>query len=119
MAQCRRGDVFMINLPRQEGSHIQGGKRPWVVVQNNLGNRFAPTTLLVPLTTKIKRLDLPTHAIVWYDNLECSMAECEQVRVVDQGDNWDYICTLSSDIMSDVDMALRNAFFYERGAENA
>lgn len=45
-------------------------------------------------------------------SLQPSMVECEQVRVVDVSDNWEYICTLPPEIMRHVDTALKNAFFY-------
>ena len=46
------------------------------------------------------------------------MVECEQVRVVDVSDDWEYICTLPPEIMRHVDTALKNAFFYERGVDD-
>lgn len=64
MKPYQRGDVVIIDVPMLANSHIQAGKRPWVIVQNNVGNQFSPTTIVVPLTTKIKRLELPTHAAV-------------------------------------------------------
>lgn len=100
MKPYQRGDVVIIDVPMLANSHIQAGKRPWVVVQNNVGNQFSSTSIVVPLTTKIKRLEQP------------SMVECEQVRVVDVSDDWEYICTLPPEIMRHVDTALKNAFFY-------
>lgn len=60
MKPYQRGDVVVIDVPMLANSHIQAGKRPWVVVQNNVGNQFSSTSIVVPLTTKIKRLELPT-----------------------------------------------------------
>ena len=102
MKPYQRGDVVIIDVPMLANSHIQAGKRPWVVVQNNVGNQFSSTSIVVPLTTKIKRLE----------SLQPSMVECEQVRVVDVSDDWEYICTLPPEIMRHVDTALKNAFFY-------
>ncbi len=115
MKPYQRGDVVIIDIPIPVSSHVQAGKRPWIIVQNNMGNRFSPTSIVVPLTTKFKRLDLPTHIAVTWDNLAPSMAECEQVRVVDVTDDWKYLCTLPAEIMTHVDNALKNAFFYEEG----
>lgn len=81
-------------------------------MQNNVGNQFSSTSIVVPLTTKIKRLELPTHVAVTWGPLQPSMVECEQVRVVDVSDDWEYICTLPPEIMRHVDTALKNAFFY-------
>lgn len=119
MKPYQRGDVVIIDVPMLANSHIQAGKRPWVIVQNNVGNQFSPTILVVPLTTKIKRMELPTHVAVTWGALQPSMAECEQVRVVDVSDDWEYICTLPPEIMRHVDTALKNAFFYERGVDDA
>ena len=58
MKPYQRGDVVIIDVPMLANSHIQAGKRPWVVVQNNVGNQFSSTSIVVPLTTKIKRLEL-------------------------------------------------------------
>ena len=117
MKPYQRGDVVVIDVPMLANSHIQAGKRPWVVVQNNVGNQFSSTSIVVPLTTKIKRLELPTHVAVTWGSLQPSMVECEQVRVVDVSDDWEYICTLPPEIMRHVDTALKNAFFYGGGVE--
>lgn len=78
MKPYQRGDVVVIDVPMLANSHIQAGKRPWVVVQNNVGNQFSSTSIVVPLTTKIKRLELPTHVAVTWGSLQPSMVECEQ-----------------------------------------
>lgn len=116
MKPYQRGDVVEINVPIPASGHVQGGKRPWIIVQNNTGNQFSPTSIVVPLTTKFKRMEMPTHvAVTWGGKLFPSMVECEQVRVIDVTDDWKYICTLPPEIMAHVDEALRNAFFYGGG----
>ena len=112
MKPYQRGDVVIIDVPIPASGHVQGGKRPWVIVQNNMGNQFSPTSIVVPLTTKMKRLEMPTHVAFVWENLEQSMVECEQVRVIDITEDWKYVCTLPPQIMSHIDTALRNAFFY-------
>ena len=112
MKPYQRGDVVIIDMPILANSHIQSGKRPWVIVQNNVGNQFSPTSIVVPLTTKFKRLEMPTHVAITWGDLQPSMVECEQVRVVDVTNSWKYLCTLPPEIMCHVDTALKNAFFY-------
>jgi len=112
MKPYQRGDVVLFDAPIPQTGHVQGGIRPWVIVQNDIGNNHSPTTIVCPLTTKLKRLELPTHVVVTWDSLRCSMIECEQVRVVDITPEWKYITTLPKEIMSHVDNALRNAFFF-------
>lgn len=116
MKPYQRGDVVLIDVPMPTAGHVQGGKRPWVIVQNNVGNQFSPTSIVVPLTTKFKRMEMPTHIAVVWENIEPSMVECEQIRVIDVTEDWKYLCTLPPQIMAHVDKALSNAFFYMGGA---
>ena len=91
MKPYQRGDVVVIDVPMLANSHIQAGKRPWVVVQNNVGNQFSSTSIVVPLTTKIKRLELPTLVAATWRSLQPSMDQCEQARGVDVSDPRQYI----------------------------
>jgi mRNA interferase MazF len=116
MKPYQRGDVVLIDVPIPESGHVQGGYRPWVIVQNNVGNEFSPTSLVCPLTTKLKRLEMPTHVAITWDRLTQSMVECEQVRVIDVTPEWKYVCSLPKEIMVHVDEALKNAFFYGEGS---
>lgn len=113
MKPYQRGDVVFIDVPVPTSGHVQGGRRPWVIVQNNVGNQHSPTTIVVPLTTVFKRMDIPTHAAVIENNLRPSVAHCEQVRVIDISDSWEYVCTLSPINMTHIDKALSNTFFFE------
>lgn len=54
MNEIRRGKVYDVEL-KSTSSHVQFGRRPCLVVQNNLGNTFSPTIIVVPLTTKLKK----------------------------------------------------------------
>ena len=111
----QRGDVVYIPLPKVAGSHVQSGMRPCIIVQNNVGNQYSPTTLVVPLTTTMKRLDMPTNVPISWGNLRPGGAECSQVRVIDVSEDWEYITTLPREVMIHVDQGLRNAFFYGEG----
>lgn len=55
----KRGEVYYFNLP-DTNTHVQSGVRPCVIVSNNKGNKFSPTLIIVPITTKTKK-SLPTH----------------------------------------------------------
>lgn len=110
----QRGDVVLIDMPLMRNSHVLGGVRPWVIVQNDLGNQFSPTSIVCPLTTQFKKMDMPTHIAIAWDKLLPSVVQCEQVRVVDVRDDWKYIVTLPPEIMEHIDTALRNAFFYKK-----
>ena len=56
------GDVYLINL--QGIGSVQSGRRPGVVFQNNTGNAHSPNLVLLPLTTSLKKLGMPTHVLV-------------------------------------------------------
>ena len=58
----RRGDIYLADLGEHRGN-IQGGVRPVINIQNNSGNFFGPTLIVVPLTTELKKLGQPTH--IW------------------------------------------------------
>ena len=77
--QIRRGDIFEVDLGEYKG-HIQGGYRPCVIVQNNIGNKYSPVTIVYPLTTKVNsKKNIPTHVII--ESIETdklSMILCEQ-----------------------------------------
>ena len=96
----RRGDIFYCNLPEAKGkSSIQSGKRPVIIVQNDQGNKFSPTTIVVPLTTVSKRTHLPTHVTInpcevrgLKSRFEQSTILCEQIITVDKSSLTDKIC---------------------------
>lgn len=58
----RRGDIYLANLGKPEGSQ-QGGVRPVVILQNDIGNYYSPTLTLVPLTSKTKKRNVSRHTI--------------------------------------------------------
>lgn len=119
MNRIKRGDVVKFTAPPlDENTNITQGYRPWLVVQNDIGNAHSSTTIVVPLTGHLKRLDLPTHIpIIWAD-LRPSTALCEQIRTVDiREDEWTKICTLPPEIMAHVDQALMAALFSGGGDE--
>lgn len=77
-------DLYMADLPHQEDSHILRGHHPVVIVSNNLANAYSPVITVVPVTSKIKRLDMPTHILLYGSGLwKESMAVCEQVMSLD------------------------------------
>ena len=76
-----RGQIYYANLGRTRGSE-QGGIRPVVIVQNDTGNKYSPTTIVCPITSQYKP-NLPTHVAI--NNLhKDSIVLCEQIRVIDK-----------------------------------
>lgn len=80
----RRGDIVLANLGAPVGSE-QGGIRPVLITQNDIGNRHSPTIIVAPITSKLKKR-LPTHISIGRESgLECpSTALLEQTRTIDK-----------------------------------
>lgn len=97
----KRGDVYLVKL-KENDSHIQKGIRPCVIVQNNFGNTFSPNLLIVPLTSKVKRKDLPVHVITGINQ----MALCEFILTIPKEQIICYIKTLDAKTMKVVNEAL-------------
>lgn len=81
-------DIIYGELPAKDGS-VQAGKRPAIVIQNNIGNKHSPTALVIPLTRHLKNRWLPTHTVIEKNKenkLESdSMALAEQTTPVNIG----------------------------------
>lgn len=82
--EVRRGDILVVKLSPTEGSE-QRGTRPCLVVQNDVGNQNAPTSIIVPFTTSFAEELYPFEVLV--DANECSLEEdsvvlCSQIRTV-------------------------------------
>lgn len=60
-------DVIFAKFPDNDGS-IQSGYRPGIVIQNNIGNKYSPTLLAIPLTKNIKNIDQATHLLIERNN---------------------------------------------------
>lgn len=103
-----RGELYYADLSPVVGSE-QGGVRPVLIVQNDVGNRHSPTVIVAALTSKSTKADLPTHVQVPKDvsGLKCdSTILMEQIRTIDRGRLKEYIGCLESDQMYQADRAL-------------
>lgn len=80
-----RGEIYYADLDPVIGSE-QGGIRPVVILQNNVGNRFSPTTIIAPISSKIYKSSLPTHSYVSKRNgiHKDSIVLLEQIRIIDK-----------------------------------
>lgn len=107
----KRGQVFFATINNNKScTHVQEGFRPWLVVQNNVGNKYSPTVIVVPLTSNLrKHPHQPTHTIVRNRALKPSIVLCEQVTVVDCMPYWEPVCKLSASEIHKVDECLKNA----------
>jgi mRNA interferase MazF len=105
----RRGDVFYADLNPVVGSE-QGGIRPVLVVQNDVGNKYSPTVIVAAITSQIDKAKLPTHVELQseeYGLEKDSVILLEQLRTVDKKRLKEKITILDQDIMVKVDESLK------------
>lgn len=81
--QPKRMEIWLADLPLHQDSHVQGGARPVVIVSNDIGNTHAGTVTVLPLTTKMKKKAMPTHAMVKETGTP-SQALAEQIITIDK-----------------------------------
>ncbi len=108
----KRGDVFYADLSPVIGSE-QGGVRPVLVVQNDMGNRFSPTIICAAITSKINKAKLPTHVEIddnRYEIVKRSVILLEQIRTIDKKRLKEKICHLDHELMTQVDKAILVSF---------
>lgn len=104
----RRGDVYYADLRPVVGSE-QGGIRPVLIVQNDVGNRHSPTVIIAAITSRMNKAKLPTHIELnssLYDMEKDSVVLLEQLRTIDKKRLRDKVCHLEGDVMRQIDRAL-------------
>ncbi len=103
--RIKRGEIYYADLRPVVGSE-QGGIRPVLIVQNDIGNKYSPTTIVVALTTKIKKSSIPTHVDIHSNQInglkEDSTALCEQFRTIDKKRLKDRVGSVDIDTMDNV-----------------
>ena len=107
--QVRRGDIFYADLSPVVGSE-QGGVRPVLIIQNDVGNKHSPTVICAAITSKMNKAKLPTHIELnarLYDMDKDSVVLLEQLRTIDKKRLKDKVCHLDGDIMRRVNRALK------------
>lgn len=106
----RRGDIFYADLSPVVGSE-QGGVRPVLIVQNDVGNKYSPTVICAAITSQINKAKLPTHIELDSDRLtKDSVILLEQVRTIDKKRLREKIGSLDSKSMKKVGEALLVSF---------
>ncbi len=104
----KRGDVFYADLRPVIGSE-QGGIRPVLIIQNDVGNKHSPTVICAAITSKMNKAKLPTHielSASEYAMDKDSVILLEQLRTIDKKRLKDRICHLDGEIMNKVNKAL-------------
>ena len=106
--QVRRGDIFYADLSPVVGSE-QGGIRPVLIIQNDVGNRHSPTVICAAITSRMNKAKLPTHVEIDARRYQI-VKNSEQVRTIDKQRLKDLVCHLDKEIMNKVDEALKVSF---------
>ena len=109
---CKRGDIFYADLSPVVGSE-QGGLRPVLIIQNDVGNRYSPTVIAAAITSQRDKTKLPTHISV--EASDCGLAKdsivlLEQIRTIDKQRLKEKMGTLDNPTMSGINKALSVSF---------
>ena len=107
MDDIKRGDLYYADLSPVVGSE-QGGVRPVLIVQNNIGNKYSPTVIVAAITSQINKAKIPTHIelVRSYGISKDSVLLLEQIRTVDKRRLKEKIGVLDDQCMENVNTAL-------------
>lgn len=108
----RRGDIYYADLSPVVGSE-QGGIRPVLIVQNNVGNRFSPTVIAAAITSQQSKANLPTHIPLHAGSsglAKDSVVLLEQVRTIDKKRLKEKMGTVDENSMNEINNAISISF---------
>ena len=112
MNNIRRGDIFYADLSPVIGSE-QGGLRPVLIVQNDVGNKYSPTVIAAAITSRMTKSKLPTHIDVFGEKVglaKDSVILLEQIRTIDKKRLKEKMGHLDDDVMNEVNEAIVVSF---------
>lgn len=103
----RRGEIYYADLSPVVGSE-QGGIRPVLIIQNDIGNKYSPTIIAAAITSQLSKAKLPTHIELDTDTglLKDSVVLLEQIRTLDKKRLKEKICDVSQIKMAEINQAL-------------
>ena len=104
----KRGDIYYADLRPVVGSE-QGGVRPVLIIQNDMGNRYSPTVICAAITSKMNKAKLPTHIALDSENygiVKDSVILLEQVRTIDKSRLKEKVCHLDEAVLKKINRAL-------------
>lgn len=110
MKEIKRNDIYYAELNPVVGSE-QGGLRPVLILQNDTGNKYSPTTIVAAITSRQSKSKLPTHVNITADGLaKDSVVLLEQIRTIDKSRLTEYVGRLHNQTMETVDRAIVISF---------
>ncbi len=104
----KRGDIYFADLRPVVGSE-QGGIRPVLIIQNDMGNKHSPTVICAAITSRMNKAKLPTHIALEvnrYDIIKDSVILLEQIRTIDKSRLREKVCHLDDEILERINHAL-------------
>ena len=104
----KRGDIYYADLRPVVGSE-QGGVRPVLIIQNDMGNRYSPTVICAAITSQMHKAKLPTHVALdasKYGIVKDSVILLEQVRTIDKSRLKEKVCHLNNEVLEKINKAL-------------
>ena len=106
----KRGDIYYATLNPYRGSE-QGGHRPVLVVQNDIGNLHSPTLIIAPMTSRLYKKNLPTHYLVKRARglMQPSLVLLEQIRTIDKSRVIGYMGKLEKGDLDKIDTMIRTS----------
>ena len=117
----KRGDIYYADLSPVVGSE-QGGLRPVLIIQNDIGNRYSPTVIAAAITSRLGKSRLPTHIDIYAERAgltKNSVVLLEQIRTIDKRRLKEKMGHLDDDTMRTVNNAIQISFGLEGGDRNA
>ncbi len=115
MVVVKRGDIYYADLSPVIGSE-QGGIRPVLIIQNDVGNKYSPTVIAAAITSQINKAKMPTHIELpasEYGLYKDSVVLLEQIRTIDKRRLREKVAHLDKGLMEDVNSALAVSFGIE------
>ena len=108
----KRGDIFYADLSPVVGSE-QGGLRPVLIIQNDVGNKYSPTVIAAAITSRLGKTRLPTHIDIYADKVglaKDSVVLLEQIRTLDKRRLKEKMGHLDEGVMNEVNTAIAVSF---------
>lgn len=105
----KRGDIYYADLSPVVGSE-QGGIRPVLIIQNDVGNRHSPTVICAAITSRMNKAKLPTHIEIsssQYHIVKDSVILLEQIRTIDKQRLREFVCHVDGRMMGKINHAIR------------
>ena len=123
----RRYEIWFADLGDHYGTSVQSGNRPVLVISNDVGNQYSQTLTVIPLTTKLKRMDMPTHIVLTEDDccmfrpqtLQDSVLLAEQITTIAKSALCGRVCRVTSkERKQEIEQAVATQLDMQRTSES-